>query len=148
MRLRKIDPGAPGYDVVDYDVVNGQYGRMRAVVNAKCDVLTEMATRPPSEFPLDANNADGRATPLRCRRQVKQVTQEIASAYISIALICHRIGCAFLQYPYFATQRMRSGVCAISSISQPPRVGVAQQWELCALKESWRGARDNIWATL
>jgi hypothetical protein len=50
---------------------------MGAIIKAKRHVFAQITARSPGELSLDAHNADGCTTPLRCRRQVEQVTQEI-----------------------------------------------------------------------
>ena len=57
---------------------------MGTIIKAKCDVFAQITTRPPGEFPFDAHNADGRTTPLRYRRQVEQITQEVVSQAFSL----------------------------------------------------------------
>ena len=52
---------------------------MRAIIKTKRDICAQVAVRSTSELLLDAHDADGRTTPLRCRCQVEQVTQEFVS---------------------------------------------------------------------
>ena len=80
-RLRKIHPYASSDEIIDYRVINGEHGCVSTVVNAKFEISTEMATCSAGQFPLDANYTDGRATPLRSRREVEQVTQELLSSW-------------------------------------------------------------------
>jgi hypothetical protein len=75
--LRKTQSDAALYEVLGHGVLYGEDRRTGAIIKAKRDVFAQITPRPPGELLLDAHNADGRTMPLRCRRQVEQVTQEL-----------------------------------------------------------------------